>query len=53
VCPGAKITGTDVLKAKGIPNTPVQFAMILLGLMIGAKIAGYFVLFYRYKPKRP
>ena len=51
-CPAAKIKGTDVLEAKGIPNTPIVYAMVLLGIMLVCRIAGYFVLYARYKPKQ-
>merc|ERR1711871_502637 len=37
-CPASKIKGTDVLRAKGIPNTPVLYAMVLLGIMLVSRV---------------
>mmetsp|Transcript_23759 Transcript_23759/g.42102 ORF Transcript_23759/g.42102 Transcript_23759/m.42102 type:complete len:653 (+) Transcript_23759:149-2107(+) len=48
---GGTISGTDVLKQRGVRNYPVLYPLVLLGLMIVSKISAYFVLYYKYKPK--
>mmetsp|Transcript_31992 Transcript_31992/g.44608 ORF Transcript_31992/g.44608 Transcript_31992/m.44608 type:complete len:659 (+) Transcript_31992:118-2094(+) len=50
---GDTINGVDVLNQRGIPFYPVLYSLVTFGVALVSKIATYFVLFYRYKPKTP